>query len=104
MKAMIYAVLLSLFVLSFPIQAASHSEQTGNSQAASAQLDLNTADVNALTHSVKGIGQNKAKAIVKYREEHGKFSSIDDLARIKGFGKKFVKNHRKELEKKFTVN
>ncbi len=64
-----------------------------------AAVDLNTADKAAL-ESVKGIGSAKAEAIIKYRTEHGPFKSVDELANVKGFGKKTVDKIRGELEVK----
>ncbi|MHA5107100.1 helix-hairpin-helix domain-containing protein [Oenococcus oeni] len=43
-----------------------------------------------LYRQFNGIGEKKAEEIVKYREEHGKFKSIDDLKNISGFGDKTV--------------
>lgn len=64
-----------------------------------AAVDLNTADKAAL-EAVKGIGPKKAEAIIKYRTEHGSFKSVDDLAKVKGFGKKTVDKIRSEVEVK----
>lgn len=48
-------------------------------------LDINTATAEQLT-DLPGIGSTKAKAIVSYREEKGKFSSIEDLKNVSGIG------------------
>lgn len=64
-----------------------------------AAVDLNTADKAAL-ESVKGIGPAKAEAIIKYRTEHGPFKSVDELANVKGFGKKTIDKIRGEVEVK----
>ncbi|MFT8413996.1 helix-hairpin-helix domain-containing protein [Oenococcus oeni] len=66
----------------------SNSSST-NTNASQAQIDINTADLSAL-QTINGIGEKKAEEIVKYREEHGKFKSIDDLKNISGFGDKTV--------------
>jgi competence protein ComEA len=52
-------------------------------------VDLNTADEATLT-SLKGVGSTKAKAIMKYRQEHGGFKSVDELKKVPGFGDKTV--------------
>ena len=51
------------------------------------KLDLNTATVEQLKELPK-IGDKTAKAIVKYREDHGGFKSVDELLNVKGIGKK----------------
>lgn len=43
---------------------------------------------------IKGIGEKKANAIMKYRKSK-KLKSIDDLIEIKGFGKGIIANVKK---------
>ena len=38
--------------------------------------------------TLKGIGEAKALAIISYREEHGSFTSINEIMNIKGIGEK----------------
>jgi len=52
-------------------------------------LDINTA-TKADFVKIKGIGQKKAERIIAYRDEHGKFTNIDDLKNVKGIGSKIV--------------
>ena len=47
-------------------------------------IDINTATAEQLDQGVKGIGPKKAADIVKYREAHGPFQSVDDLAKVPG--------------------
>ena len=51
------------------------------------KVDLNTATEEEL-QIAPGIGPAKAKAIIKYRETYGKFSSVDELIEISGIGEK----------------
>ena len=60
-----------------------------------ASVDLNTANMTQL-ESVKGIGPKKAQNIIDYRKKTP-FTSVDDLTKVKGFGKKTVDKMRKEL-------
>ena len=46
---------------------------------------------------IKGIGDKKASAIIKYRKSH-KLKSAQDLLEIKGFGKALVKNVEKDIK------
>lgn len=50
-----------------------------------AKVNLNTADVNTL-QMLSGIGETKAKAIVEYRNQHGKFKNINELLGVSGIG------------------
>ena len=46
-------------------------------------VNINTADASALK-SLSGIGDAKAQAILTYREEHGFFSSIEEIMQVPG--------------------
>ena len=50
-------------------------------------LNLNSATEEQLKN-IPGIGPSKAKDILNYREKNNGFNSINDLMKIKGFGKK----------------
>jgi competence protein ComEA len=50
-------------------------------------VNINTASEDELTR-LPGVGPSKATAIVAFRTRHGKFARIDDLGRVKGFGRK----------------
>ena len=52
-------------------------------------INLNTATKEQLCR-ITGIGDKKADLILKYRQEHGSFNSVDDLKNINGFGEKTV--------------
>lgn len=53
------------------------------------KININLADKKDLK-SLVGIGDKKAEAIIAYRNEHGPFKSINDLAKLKGFSKKVL--------------
>ena len=48
-------------------------------------VNLNTADAEALT-ARPGIGEELARRIVEYREEHGPFEAVEDLTEVSGIG------------------
>lgn len=60
-------------------------------------VDINTADAITLAKNIKGIGVKKAKAIVAYRNEHGRFNKIEELSKVKGIGTKLVEKNRASL-------
>ena len=53
-----------------------------------AKVDFQTASKEQLT-AISGIGQKKAEAIMEYRKMN-KIKTVDDLEKIKGFGKTLV--------------
>ena len=105
MKATLFAVILSLFVISFPAQAVVKNVKpvTPPPTEQTIKINLNKADVQTLTQSFKGIGQKRAEAIVSYRETHGGFKSVEELAQVRGLGKLFVKDHLTNLQEVFAV-
>ena len=46
-------------------------------------INLNTADASQLC-TLGGIGQSKAEAIIAYREEHGGFTSVEEIMNVEG--------------------
>lgn len=103
MKPKVFAAVLALFVLSLPLQAVSQLPSAKALETTPVKIDLNKADALTLSKSVKGIGQKRAAAIISYREKQGRFNSVEELAKVKGFGKQFMKNHLAELQKTFIV-
>ncbi|WP_408021374.1 helix-hairpin-helix domain-containing protein [Staphylococcus epidermidis] len=61
-------------------------------------LNLNSATEEQLKN-IPGIGPSKAKEILNYREQNHGFNSIDDLMKIKEFGKKTFE----KLKEHFTI-
>ena len=60
-------------------------------------IDINTADRESLM-TLPGIGESKAEVIIRYREEHGLFQTIEELMEIPGI-KEGVFNKMKEYIK-----
>jgi competence protein ComEA len=48
-------------------------------------LDLNSATASELD-GLPGIGPSRAAAILQYREQHGRFATVDELKQVRGFG------------------
>jgi competence protein ComEA len=65
---------------------------------ASGKLDINRASAAEIAAAMNGIGLTKAEAIVAYRDQHGPFKSIDQLAEVKGVGLKTVEKNRELIE------
>jgi len=66
-------------------------------------INLNTANVQILSKSIKGIGLKRAESIVKYRDAHKGFKSLEELSFVPLIGRNFVATHWKEIEGRFTV-
>jgi competence protein ComEA len=61
-----------------------------------AALNINTASQSEL-EGIKGLGPEKAKAIITYRETNGNFKHLEDLDNVKGFGKASIEKLKGEL-------
>ena len=59
-------------------------------------VNINTASSRDL-QKLKGIGVEKARAIVAYRDEHGGFATIDELINVKGIGVKTLEKIRDNI-------
>ncbi len=99
---MITAMLIS--VLSWAVQA-EPAKQVPVSAQSEVQLEtekatapLQTININSATAKqlakLNSIGLKKAQQIIEYRKLHGQFSSVDDLAKVKGIGKSTIEKNR----------
>ncbi|WP_222845417.1 ComEA family DNA-binding protein [Legionella genomosp. 1] len=102
MKSKLICLMLSFIMFNLPLHASEVPVTSAEKQSGST-INLNSADVKALSKSVKGIGKKRAESIIKYRTEHGDFKRVEDLASVPGIGKKFVNSHLKELQKTFII-
>jgi competence protein ComEA len=60
-------------------------------------VNINSADAATIARELKGVGPAKAEAIVQYRQQHGAFRSVDELALVKGIGPKFIERNRAQI-------
>ncbi len=85
---------LKTLILSFALLTAPHVVANGmgieTTEMTESSVNINKADMDELDKHLIGIGKAKARLIIKYRDEHGNFKSIDDLEKVKGIGKKIV--------------
>lgn len=49
-------------------------------------VNINKADAATLAHYLVGIGETRAKDIIKYRKKNGNFKSVEDLKNVPGIG------------------
>ena len=59
-----------------------------------AAVNINTAGAETIQEELKGVGMQKAEAIVAYRQANGNFKSADELTNVKGIGIKTVDKNR----------
>ncbi len=61
---------------------------------ASEPVNINLASAEVLAETLQGVGLAKAHRIVEYREAHGPFEHIDELAAVQGIGSVTVEKNR----------
>ncbi len=66
---------------------------TGGASGPGAPIDLNTADAAALD-TLPRIGPALASRIIAWREQNGRFTSVDDLLAVPGIGEKMLQSLR----------
>jgi competence protein ComEA len=82
------SLLLALFAWYGPV----HAQDSGGGQAA-ATVNINTASAAEIAAAVKGVGEKLSQAIVAYREQHGPFKTLEDVAQVKGVGPKVLEKN-----------
>lgn len=76
--------------------SASGADAVPSASSQSGPVNINTADEAALDR-IPGVGPATARAIVEEREKNGPFSSVDDITRVEGIGKKKLERMRDSL-------
>ena len=76
--------------------SASGADAVPSASSQSGPVNINTADEAALDR-IPGVGPATARAIVEEREKNGPFSSVDDVTRVEGIGKKKLERMRDSL-------
>ncbi len=90
-------VMLVMSVMLGSVSIADAKAPSKKSAAAISQpVNINTADAKALA-ALPGISTNRANAIIAYREQHGAFKTVDDLANVHGISHRYVEKHKQHL-------
>jgi competence protein ComEA len=79
-----------------PLRGAAPAGGGGTAPVEGQPLDLNTASAEQLDQ-LDGIGPGMASAILKYRDQHGGFGSVDELGEVPGIGEKRLASLREQV-------
>jgi competence protein ComEA len=61
---------------------------------AASRVNINAADVETLAEALRGVGQTRAREIVRHRETYGPFASAEELMEVKGIGQATLDQNR----------
>jgi len=86
MKKFKKSILIALSVILFSLIGA-------NTYASGEKININTATIEQLSE-IRGIGPAIAQRIVEYRQENGRFSSVDEIVNVRGIGPKTLESIR----------
>lgn len=80
-----------------PAKAPTVKQQTSQQKAVEKTVNINKASAEEIASALKGVGLKKAQAIVKWREANGQFTSVEQLAEVKGIGEHILQSNKKKL-------
>ncbi len=60
-------------------------------------VNINQANANLLANSLSGIGINKARAIINYRNKYGLFAQPNDIIKVRGIGRATYQKNRHDI-------
>ena len=89
-------VLFAAIALSPPPAFAGATPTGTVTVAATAKININTADVNDLMR-LAGVGRGLAEKIVQYRATHGPFKKATDLRKVEGVGRGLWEKNRARI-------
>lgn len=61
------------------------------------KININNASAEQIAAALTGVGENRAKAIVEFRNKYGQFKSIDELEKVGGIGSKTVERNKDKI-------
>ena len=90
------ALILAIVVLMAPV--ATLAVDAPNQAVQTVQVNINTADAETLANGLVGVGAKKEQAIITHREQHGPFSSKEDLLQVRGIGPELLSKNRERIQ------
>lgn len=96
-KHNLYLAIITLSLSSLFCSYSTYANQPANNENATTsqnqqmkQVNINIASAEELAKDLNGIGLNKAKRIVEYRDKFGPFISIEQLKEVSGIGQSIL--------------
>jgi competence protein ComEA len=61
------------------------------------KININEADAEEIAEALDGVGLRRAEAIVEYRNEFGRFESIEELVAVSGIGERILDSNKDRI-------
>lgn len=92
------AILFAALILSLTsgLSIADEAQETAN-EVAMVSVNVNSASAEELAEKLDGVGPARAELIIKYREENGPFSELEQLLEVKGIGTATLEKNRARI-------
>ena len=98
MKKLIYVVCLAFLSLTGSnLVAEPQTQATTQEKRINRVVNVNQATAEEIAFALDGVGMKKAKAIVIYRDENGKFDALDQLLAVKGIGNRIIEVNKERI-------
>jgi competence protein ComEA len=94
--AAIFAALLT--VIGTMSAVAEETVESAQVQQEVSKVSLNSATAEEISEALVGVGPARAELIVQYREQHGAFTSAEQLLEIKGIGVATLEKNKDRIE------
>ena len=91
--ALMAALTLALVLGPQPAQA----QQDELPAPASQSVNINSDGASVLSAGLTGVGLSRAEDLIRYREEFGPFTTVDQLSEVKGIGKATLDKNRARI-------
>lgn len=61
-------------------------------------VNINDADAETLAAVLVGVGETRAEDIIRYREQFGPFTTVEQLTEVKGIGRSTLEKNRAAIK------
>ncbi len=90
------AVTAALLIASAPVPSLAADAKAA--EAAVSSVNINTADAATLAAALQGVGLARAQDIIRYREQYGPFTTVEQLGEVKGIGSATLERNRARIK------
>lgn len=94
-KPLLVSALLA-FMLALGLSPAYGAEPPGDPAAST--VNINAADAETMATVLVGVGNSRAEDIVRYREQFGPFTTVEQLTEVKGIGNSTLEKNRAAIK------